>query len=84
MAISLYILLIIYIGAVIFYVLASFVTLYHVFQFGFWDSSTKFMVALHFVVTVSILVLTGLLLVNVEWSQEVELFSDVDFRFNIE
>lgn len=78
MAIPLYIFLFIYIGTVIFYLLASFVTLYHIFRFGFWDSSTKFMVALHFTITSMIIVITGLVLIKVDWSEEVQLFNDVE------
>lgn len=84
MSIPLYIFLIIYLGAVIFYILASFVTLYHIFRFGFWDSSTKFMLAIHFTATAVILIFTGLLLTQTDWTQEVVLFQDIELRLNVE
>lgn len=83
MSIPIYIFLGFYFIAIIVYVVISFFGLYHIFQFGFWDSSTKFMVTLHFVMTVLLLLSTGLALINVNWGSEISLFSDIEFRLNV-
>lgn len=83
MTFPLYVILILYFVAIIFYLILSFVLLYHIFRFGYWDSSTKMMVFLYFAGSLVILVSTGIYIAGVDWNETISLFSDIEFNISI-
>lgn len=84
MTFSLYVILLIYIAIIVIYLIFSGILLYHIFRFGYWDSSTRLMVFLFFFGTLVILMATIIYAISIDWSETITLFSDVEFNFSIE
>jgi hypothetical protein len=82
MTFPLYVFLIIYAVVFLIYVFFSAFLFYHIFRFGYWDSSTKFMVFLYFLVTLGILLSTIIYSIDVDWSETISLFSDMQLNFS--
>ncbi|MFA6525338.1 MAG: hypothetical protein WCT33_03675 [Patescibacteria group bacterium] len=82
MTFPLYVFLIIYAVVFLIYVFFSAFLFYHIFRFGYWDSSTKFMVFLYFLVTIGILLSTIIYTIDIDWSETITLFSDTQFNFS--
>lgn len=74
MSIPLFILLIIYLGALIVYFALSFFSLYHILRFGFMDGMTKFILALYLIITFGILIGSAAYIAEINWSEQVTLF----------
>lgn len=83
MTIPLYIILIIYLVVIVIYLILSIVLLYHIFRFGYWDSSTRLMVFLYFAGSLVILISTGVYIASIDWSETVSFFSDIEFNISI-
>jgi hypothetical protein len=84
MTFPLYVLLIIYALVFLVYIFFSAFLFYHIFRFGYWDSSTKFMVFVYFLVTLVVLISTVIYSIDIDWSETITLFSDtqINFTFN--
>lgn len=83
MSFPLYILLIPYGLAIIFYLTWSLSLLYHIFRFGYWDSSTRFMLFLYFAGSLIILIFTGIYIMGIDWNQTVSIFNNIEFNISI-
>jgi len=83
MTFPLYIILIIYLIAVTIYLIMSFVLLYHIFRFGYWDSSTRLMVFLYFAGSLIILIPTVVYIAGIDWSETVSFFTDTELNIFI-
>lgn len=83
MTFPLYIILIIYFLAIILYLILSAVLLYHIFRFGYWDSSTKLMMFLYFAGSLIILISTGIYIAGIDWSESVSILEDIEFNISI-
>jgi len=84
MTFPLYVILIAYIVVFIIYLIFSAVLLYHIFRFGYWDSSTRLMVFLYFTGSLVILISTIVYSMDIDWSESITLFSNVEFNFSID
>ena len=84
MTFPLYIILIIYIIIIIIYLTFSAIILYHIFRFGYWDSSTRLMMFLFFLGTILILIATIIYSFGVDWSETITIFPNFEFNFSIE
>lgn len=74
MSFPLSIFLLIYGGALLVYFGLSFFSLYHILRFGFMDGMTKFILTLYGVITLGILIGSGIYIAKVDWDEEVTLF----------
>ncbi|PIS42147.1 MAG: hypothetical protein COT24_05005 [Candidatus Kerfeldbacteria bacterium CG08_land_8_20_14_0_20_40_16] len=82
MTFPLYLILILYLLAIIFYLILSVVLLYHIFRFGYWDSSTKLMIFLYFAGSLIILVSAGIYIAGIDWSENVSILNNTEFNIN--
>ena len=82
MTFPLYIILILYLIAIVFYLILSVILLYHIFRFGYWDSSTKMMVFLYFTGSLIILISTGIYVAGINWSESVSILNNMEFNIN--
>jgi len=82
MTFPLYLILILYLLAIIFYLILSVVLLYHIFRFGYWDSSTKLMIFLYFAGSLIILVSDGIYIAGIDWSENVSILNNTEFNIN--
>jgi hypothetical protein len=84
MTFPLFVILIIYIVVIIIYLIFSAVLLYHIFRFGYWDSSTRLMVFLYFIGSLVIIIATVVYAIDIDWSDSITLFSNIEFNFSID
>lgn len=84
MEIPYFIFLIIYLVGVLVYFFFAFFNIYHIIRFGFFDFSGKLNTFLYFGIILGILVITFLLLSDIDWFNTLSLdfggITDFDFK----
>lgn len=83
MSFPLYIILIIYLLVIVIYFILSLASLYHIFRFGYWDSSTRLMTFLYFTGSLIILISTGIYIAGIDWKETVSFLENIEFNFSI-